>query len=157
MSPELRSQHRAQAAKVGASCACFNIRKVARAVTQLYDDVLRPTGLRTTQLTLLTLLRGHGQLTINRLAEASGTDRTTLTRNLAVLEARRLVRNRATDDARERVVELTDAGHKAVDAAYPFWQKAQALMTKRMGEDGLARLLADLSAAMKAASAEDAA
>jgi DNA-binding MarR family transcriptional regulator len=157
MTPDLRAQHRAQAAKVGATCACFNIRKVARAVTQLYDDVLRPTGLRTTQLSLLTLLRGHGQLTINRLAEASATDRTTLTRNLAVLEARRLVRIRAGNDARVRVVELTDAGHKAVDAAYPLWQKAQARMTKRMGEEGLARLLTDLSAAMKAAAAESAA
>jgi DNA-binding MarR family transcriptional regulator len=135
---------------MAATCACFNIRKAARAVTQLYDDVLRPTGLRTTQLTLLMLLRGHGPTSINRLAEAAVTDRTTLTRNLAVLEERGLVRIRPGDDARVRVAELTQAGDGAVDAGFPLWQKAQTLITRRMGRDSLTRLLIELSAAVRA-------
>ena len=136
---------------MGATCACFNIRKAARAVTQLYDDMLRPTGLRTTQLTLLMLLRGHGPMSINRLADAAVTDRTTLTRNLAILEERELVRIRLGEDARVRVAELTEAGDEAVEAAFPLWQKAQALVTSRMGEEGLRRLLSELSAAVRAA------
>ena len=136
---------------MAATCACFNVRTAARAVTQLYDDVLRPSGLRTTQLTLLMLLRGHGAMSISGLAEAAMTDRTTLTRNLAVLEERKLVRIRPGEDARVRVVELTGDGDAAIDAAFPLWERAQALITSRMGRDGLERLLAELSGAVRAA------
>jgi DNA-binding MarR family transcriptional regulator len=135
---------------MAATCACFNVRTAARAVTQLYDDVLRPSGLRTTQLTLLMLLRGHGAMSISGLAEAAMTDRTTLTRNLAVLEERKLVRIRPGEDARVRVVELTGDGDAAIDAAFPLWERAQALITSRMGRDGLERLLAELSGAVRA-------
>lgn len=151
MTPGVRSHDRAKAAEAAATCACFNIRKATRAVTQLYDDLLRPSGLRTTQFTLLLLLRGHGPTSINGLADAAGTDRTTLTRNLAILEERRLVRIRPGKDARVRVVELTEAGDEAAAAAFPLWHKAQALMAKRVGQDRLARLLSDLSAAVEAA------
>jgi DNA-binding MarR family transcriptional regulator len=136
---------------MNATCACLNIRKAARAVTQLYDDMLRPSGLRNTQLTLLMLLRGHGPMSITRLAEAAMTDRTTLTRNLALLEERKLVRIVSGEDARVRVVELTGAGDEAIDEAFPLWEKAQALITSRMGRDALTRLLTELSGAVRAA------
>ena len=90
-------------------------------------------------------------MSINGLAEATVTDRTTLSRNLAILEERGLVRIQQGEDARVRVVELTDGGDEAASAAYPLWQKAQALVGKRMGEDRLGRLLADLSRAVGAA------
>lgn len=135
---------------MGATCACFNIRKAARVVTQLYDDLLRPTGLRTTQFTLLALLRGRGPMSINGLAEAAVTDRTTLTRNLALLQERGLVRIQPGEDARVRVVDLTVAGDKALSAAFPLWQRAQTLVAERMGQDRLARLLSDLSGAVDA-------
>jgi DNA-binding MarR family transcriptional regulator len=136
---------------MSATCACFNIRKAARVVTQMYDDILRPSGLRTTQLTLLMLLRGHGPMSINALADAAVTDRTTLTRNLAVLQAQKLVRIRRGDDARVRVAELTETGDESIDVAFPLWQRAQTLVTGRLGRDGLARLLSELSAAVEAA------
>jgi DNA-binding MarR family transcriptional regulator len=145
-----RSQTRADIADV-LNCACFNTRKASRALTQLYDNVLRPSGLRITQFTLLHVLRGYGPMSINSLAEATVTDRTTLTRNLAILEQRRLVRIRPGSDARVRVVGLTEAGDEAAVAAYPLWQKAQRLVAKRMGEGRLGRLLADLSLATGAA------
>jgi DNA-binding MarR family transcriptional regulator len=136
---------------MGSTCACFNIRKAARVVTQLYDDILRPSGLRTTQLTLLMLLRGHGPMNINGLANAAMTDRTTLTRNLAVLEEQQLVRIQPGKDARVRVAELTEKGDEAIDIAFPLWQRAQTLITARLGRDGLPRLLSELSAAVEAA------
>src|SRR5712671_5116476 len=142
------------AAAVAATCACFNIRKATRAVTQFYDDALRPSGLRITQFTLLVLLQGHGAMTINSLADAAGTDRTTLTRNLALLEERRLVRIRTGEDARERIVELTAAGERAAVAAFPMWQKAQARVATELGQHRLTRLLSDLSATVGALGAE---
>jgi DNA-binding MarR family transcriptional regulator len=150
MESRTQSKHRARAAEVAASCACFNIRKATRAVTQFYDDALRPSGLRTTQFTLLVLLQGHGPTSINALADAAGTDRTTLTRNLAILEERRLVRIRAGEDARVRIVELTAAGDEAAAAALPLWRKAQARVATKLGQPRLIRLLSDLSAAVGA-------
>jgi DNA-binding MarR family transcriptional regulator len=120
-------------------------------LTQLYDDVLRPSGLRITQFTLLMVLRGRGPMSINSLAEATVTDRTTLTRNLAILEERGLVRSQPGSDARVRIMELTEAGDEVAMSAYPLWQKAQALVARRMGQGRLGQLLADLSLAVGAA------
>jgi DNA-binding MarR family transcriptional regulator len=149
-----RSDDPIDAAEVAATCACFNVRRAARTVTQLYDDLLRPSGLRTTQFTLLVLLLGHGPTSINQLAAAAGADRTTLTRNLALLEGQGLVRVRPGEDARVRIVELTDAGERAVATAYPLWREAQAVVADRMGASRLARLLSDLSAAADAVDRE---
>jgi DNA-binding MarR family transcriptional regulator len=143
-----RDQGRAQAAELAATCACFGIRKAARAVTQVYDEALRPTGLRTTQFTLLMLLQGHGPMGVQALAREAVTDRTTLTRNLGVLEERGLVRIAAGEDARVRLVELTAAGADAAAAAFPLWRTAQAYVSKRMGPRRLTRLLADLATAV---------
>jgi DNA-binding MarR family transcriptional regulator len=132
-------------------CACFNLRKASRAVTQLYDEILRPTGLRATQLSLLTVIRLHGTVSITRLAEAAVMDRTTVARNLDLLEREGLVRIQPGEDARVREVTLTPAAHARLDAALPYWEKAQAEITRRMGSEGMDRLLLGLSAAVAAA------
>lgn len=121
-------------AEEGPECVCFNIRKAARAITQLYDDAFRPTGLRATQLSILAVTNGLGPMTVTRLAQATVTDRTTLTRNLNLLEKRGLIRTGGGNDRRERQVTLTDRGREALAKAYPFWQKAQTRIVKGLGE-----------------------
>jgi DNA-binding MarR family transcriptional regulator len=130
---------------------CLNLRMAARAVTQAYDDVLRPTGLRVTQLSLLQMLQIAGTVSVSRLAELAVTDRTTLARNLDLLKRERLVRIQPGADARVREVSLTDAALKKLEKALPYWKKAQAEVTKRLGEVRSDRLLSDLSAAVSAA------
>jgi DNA-binding MarR family transcriptional regulator len=130
---------------------CLNLRMAARAVTQVYDDVLRPTGLRVTQLSLLQMLQIAGTVSVSRLAELAVTDRTTLARNLDLLKRERLVRIQPGADARVREVSLTDAALKKLEKALPYWEKAQAEVTKRLGEVRSDRLLSDLSAAVSAA------
>jgi len=132
-------------------CVCFNLRKAARAMTQLYDDTLRPSGLRDTQFSLLTVIGAFGKLSITQLAEEAVMDRTTLTRNLDLLERDGLVRIQVGEDARVREVELTPTAHKKLAAAFPYWEKAQARVTKKLGADRLEQLLGDLSAAIGAA------
>ena len=142
---------RAKAVEIAAACACFNLRKATRAVTQLYDELLRPTGLRITQFTLLTLVSGFGTVGITRLAKAAVMDYTTLVRNLKLLERKGLVRSHPTEDGRVREVSLTERGHRALAPALPLWSKGQARVAKRLGQERFGRLLADLSAAVKAA------
>lgn len=130
------------------ACVCFNIRKAARAISQLYDDVLRPSGLRVTQFSILAVTRRLGPVTVTRLAEETVTDRTTLTRNLKILAQQKLIRINPGHDRREREVTLTDRGGAALAQAYPFWKKIQAQVTQRLGPDRYRRLLSDLRATL---------
>lgn len=132
-------------------CTCFSLRKATRAVTQLYDEALRPTGLRATQFSMLTLLQAAGTVPMTRLAEAAVMDRTTLSRNLDVLVRHGLVRIRPGADARVREVELTPAGMAKLEAAYPHWQRAQRVVAKNLGPRRVERLLTDLATAVAAA------
>lgn len=132
-------------------CTCFNLRKAARAVTQMYDGFLRPSGLRATQFSLLMLIRGMGPIRITELAEEAVMDRTTLKRNVELLEREGLVRIQPGADARVREVSLTPAAEKRLAAALPLWQRAQAHVTSQLGQGRADRLLADLSAAVATA------
>jgi DNA-binding MarR family transcriptional regulator len=132
-------------------CTCFNLRKATRAVTRLYDDVLRPSGLRCTQFSLLTLLRASGTVAMTKLAEDAVMDRTTLARNLEILERDGLVRIRPGDDARVREIELTRAGVAKLEEAFPLWRQAQRTVAEGLGAGRMNRLLADLSLAVAAA------
>lgn len=121
-----RAPGRAELTEVAAGCACKHLRRTARAVTQLYDDTLRPSGLRITQFTLLVAVALGEPVPITRLADALDLDRTTLARDLKPLTERGLVQVAAGEDRRTREVRLTRQGREAVGRAYPLWQRAQA-------------------------------
>ncbi len=114
-------------------CACMNLRKTARLVAQFYDQRLQPSGLRNTQFTLLVTLANFAPLSVSHLAERMGTDRTTLTRNLRVLEQDGLIAGHAGEDARVRLLSLTTKGRKALERARPYWQAAQGEFLERFG------------------------
>ena len=132
-------------------CTCNNLRKAARAVTQYYDGALRPAGIRATQFSLLSAIREFGTVSIGTLAEESVMDRTTLTRNLKLLEDEGLVTIAAGEDARVREVSLTPAAQEKLGVAIRYWRKAQLQMATRMGNDGVRHLLRALSGAVEAA------
>jgi DNA-binding MarR family transcriptional regulator len=134
------------------NCLCFNLRKATRAVTQVFDDVMRPTGLRATQHSLLHVIQLSGTVSISTLAERAVMDRTTLARNLDLLEREGLVRIQpGEEDARVREVTLTAAATKKLAMALPYWEKAQAQVTERLGLGRSDRLLSDLFATVAAA------
>jgi len=126
---------RAELAEVAAGCACRNLRRTARAVTQLYDKTLRPSGLRITQFTLLVAVALSEPVPITRLADALDLDRTTLARDLKPLTEQGLVQIAAGEDRRMRVVRLTSQGRQAIGRAYPLWQRAQARIVEGSGPD----------------------
>ncbi|UCF85791.1 MAG: winged helix-turn-helix transcriptional regulator [Desulfobacteraceae bacterium] len=138
--------NRAECFEMGRSCACANLRKAARLVTQLYDESIRPSGLRGTQFALLMAVKGLGPVTVTKLAQSTMMDRTTLGRNLRPLEKRRLIRIMAGEDQRVREITLTDQGLEALMKAMPFWKKAQSHMIEGLGEERLNTFLNDLAA-----------
>jgi DNA-binding MarR family transcriptional regulator len=119
-------------------CACFSARKTARLLTQHYDKYLRPTGLRATQYTLLFALTLFGQaVSLNQLSEVLGMERTTLTRNLQVMEKEGHISINSGKDKRTRLISLTKRGKEAFETAYPYWKKAQDSVAKHLSPNML--------------------
>ncbi len=126
-------------------CTCFNLRRAARSVTQYFDEALRPSGLRATQLSLLAVVVRFGPIPITALAGKLAMDRTTLTRNLRVLEEEGYIAVNPGKDARARLVSATGSGRRALKRAIPLWKKAQAHMVKGLGDRRFKSLLGDLA------------
>ena len=126
-------------------CTCFNIRRASRAVTEFYDSILAPSGVRATQFTMLGAVELMGPASVSRLAEHLALDRTTLTRNLKVLAQGGLVAISAGEDKRERVVRLTEDGQAAFNRAMLLWQEAQAALVEKFGEARWRRMIEDMA------------
>jgi DNA-binding MarR family transcriptional regulator len=135
-------------AEIEATCACSNVRKAARAVTQLFDAVLQPTGLRSTQFTLLVAVALLGEAPVTQLSRALVMDRTTLARNLKPLESLELLTVYAGTDRRRHLVRLTERGRQALARALPHWEQAQHQVVTRLGQEQWHALRASLKATM---------
>ena len=126
-------------------CVCYNFRKVTRSITQLYDEVLKPTGIRGTQYTLLCVTAMRQPINFNDIAKITSSDKTTIARNLKLLEGKGLVHFEAGEDRRQRVVSLTKKGQGILIEAYPLWRKVQNRVKDVMGKNRVESLLNDLS------------
>jgi len=117
----------AVARKASATCQCFHARMEARRLTRAYDLALRPSGLRITQFTVLSaVIGGAGTMNITELAELTGMDRTTYSRNLGPLLRRGLVDYADELVGRDRGVVMTDEGLELYCLAVPLWNRVQA-------------------------------
>jgi DNA-binding MarR family transcriptional regulator len=134
--------------EIARACACANLRKAARAVTQLFDATLAPSGLKATQFTLLVTSQLSGETTINGLAGRMAMDRTTLSRNLKPLVREGLLEVGPGEDGRTRLVRINPEGERALDEAYPMWQAAQEEVIGALGTERYEALLGDVSQAV---------
>jgi DNA-binding MarR family transcriptional regulator len=129
-------------------CNCFAVRAAARHVSQAYDRFLAPTGLRTTQYSILARLKREGPLTINALAADMVMDRTTLGRNILPLQRDGLITIKsAASDRRAKELRLTKAGENRLQEAFEGWSQAQARFEATFGEKRAAGLRTLLRAA----------
>ena len=129
-------------------CICTHLRRAARGVSRHYDEALADFGINVAQFSLLRHLQRLDRPSITSLAEAMGLERSTLGRNLRVLEADGLVQLVDGDDQRNRVVLLSEAGRARLEAAHPAWVQAQAHLVEQLGEgqrDALVRMLEHLA------------
>lgn len=130
-----------RAAREIANCTCLRLRRTARRVTQIYDQMLEPAGLTLAQFSLLAHLYAADGLSIGELAQALDTDPTTLTRNLKPLIERQLVKvHQDEGDRRRRAIALTPSGQRLLPIAYPLWRNAQSHMENLLGVRETARL-----------------
>ena len=133
-------------------CNCLAVRQAARHITQFYDQFLAPSGLRTTQFSILAKLRRVGPMTINALAADLVMDRTTLGRNILPLERDGLIAvDKGSRARRSKVVQLTEAGEACFRAAVKGWVQAQRQFGAAFG----AKRTVDLRALLRAVAATD--
>jgi len=126
------------------NCGCFNVRRAARKLTQVYDRHLKPSGLQATQFTLLAMLADsqvHDGVLMTELAARMGMDRTTLTRNLAVAERPGWIEINQGVDRRQRRIKLAAAGRERLRKAMPLWRNAQDELEQALGAASLNSLL----------------
>src|SRR5206468_10958316 len=133
-------------------CNCLAVRQAARHITQFYDQCLAPSGLRTTQFSILVKLKRLGPMTINALAADLVMDRTTLGRNILPLQRDGLIAVvKGSTDRRSKELRMTEAGAESLRTAVKGWVEAQTQFEAVFG----AKRAAGLRALLHAVAASD--
>jgi DNA-binding MarR family transcriptional regulator len=114
-------------------CMCASLRRASRALTQHYEDALRPTGLRATQFTVLQALTIAGEVTQGKLGQILAMDSTTLTRTLTIMGRRGWIAKQRGEDRREWRMRLSNAGETQFKQALPYWERAQTRVRQQLG------------------------
>jgi DNA-binding MarR family transcriptional regulator len=114
-------------------CMCAGLRRASRALTQFYEEELRPVGLRATQFTVLQVLLLAGELTQGELGRILAMDSTTLTRTLKIMSRQGWIAKRRGVDRREWRLRLSKAGETQLQRALPRWEKVQIRLRLQLG------------------------
>src|SRR4029450_6951650 len=114
-------------------CVCSTLRMVSRAVTQLYDDILRPSGLRVTQFSILATIARRGEANLRRLGHGLAIDQTPLTRRVNLMERDRVIERVPNPDGRVKAMRLTGNGKRLLAGARPLWAQAQDRALRELG------------------------
>ena len=122
-------------------CACANLRRTTRLVTQFYERELRAAAITAPQFTLLQALKLAPGISQKQMAEFLGIDSTTLTRTLALLRKRGWVNAQPGRDRRALRLGLTKAGQKKYERALPYWQSAQKRFQQSLSEQDWNKLI----------------
>ncbi|MGH8053489.1 MAG: MarR family winged helix-turn-helix transcriptional regulator [Stenotrophomonas sp.] len=133
-------------------CTCFQLRRAARRVSQVYDHHLAAADLSLNAYSILR--RAREPRPLGALADALGMDRTTLTRNIKPLIESGLLQSQTGDDPRQREVRITAAGKRRLQKALPLWQQAQDEIEAVFGSKPVAGLNQQLEALNNALEAE---
>lgn len=124
-------------------CACASVRRASRAISHLYDQVLVPTQLKSTQYMILRAIDHHDELAHCDLARELGASIETLSRRLASARRSGLLKVH-TGDKNRRLYSLTPKGKFALEEATRYWENAQRRLQHSLGERDW-QLLADFS------------
>src|ERR1700741_3142365 len=124
-------------------CNAFAAKKAARRLSLMYDTVLAPVGLKSSQYGILSELHSRGAAlpTVHELAEELVMDRSTLGQNLRPLERDELI-TLLTDpkDRRVRLIALTKLGLAKLNEAAKYWRIAQDCFEANFGKQEAADL-----------------
>jgi len=121
-------------------CIAVRLRLLNRVVTNLYDDALRPLGLKVSQLNILVVAAKLGLARPALVCEILQLDASTLSRNVERMRAHGWLEVVPGEDARTQPFRLTARGKRLLGRAVPAWEQAQRQAGELLGEDGVALL-----------------
>jgi len=127
-------------------CYCTTARSAARKITALYDDTLAPIGVNVAQFTLLRNLERRGDIALTELGGLLELDRSTIGRNVRVMEKMGLVSLGKGEDRRETAVALTSKGKHICRLGAPLWDAAQSCIEQKLSRKKAATLRSLLAA-----------
>lgn len=139
----------AELEKIGKSCLNVSLRRTTRLVTSYYDILLKPSGLRITQFTILVSVGHSHDCSITDLSRLTDIDRTTLQRSLEILKRDGLLRIEKKDSGNVRRLLLTKKGKSKLKEAILLWEQAQGHLKKAMGKNAFESTLKILSSIRK--------
>lgn len=114
---------------------CANVRRASRVLSQIYEEAMRPLGLRMTQFSILQALSLTGEKLQGDLAEFLALDSTTLTRSAMLLRKRGWIKSVKGKDRRERWLSLSRSGEKELARIQPAWEAVQKQLRSKLGEE----------------------
>jgi len=127
-------------------CYCTTLRAASRRLAATYDAALLPLGLNVAQYALLRRVQKLETASLTQLGELLELDRSTVGRNVRVLERSGLLRMGRGEDQREATVALTKRGTQTLAAAVPLWSECQRELESRLGREPLQMLRETLRA-----------
>ncbi len=130
--------------EIGMSCACFNLRRAARLVTQRFERIFRESGITANQFSILMAVYNREAILMTRLAGILGMERTTLSRNVSLLCKVGMIVTETGSDKRERRVAITPKGISLLEKTLPLWQRAQNEVVEAVGRKQWEHLLTGL-------------
>ncbi|MGY3591408.1 DNA-binding MarR family transcriptional regulator [Bradyrhizobium sp. USDA 4341] len=127
-------------------CYCTTARSAARRITALYDETLAPTGVNVAQFALLKVLEQQGQIALTQLGDLLELDRSTIGRNVRVMEKMSLLVLKKGVDQRVTTADLTKKGRRICNVGTLLWDNAQSRVNQKLGQEKAFELRALLSA-----------
>jgi DNA-binding MarR family transcriptional regulator len=119
-------------------CYCSLMRAATRRLGATYDAALAPLGINIAQYALMSLIQQHQPVSLTELGRMTELDRSTVGRNVRVLERIGLAKPcRGEVDQREAVASLTKRGRQVLDEATPIWESCQSDLASRLGPAGV--------------------
>jgi len=125
---------------IAAECVALRVRAVNRLLTSLYDDALRPLGVRVGQLNILVAVACMKQARPVELCRLLAMDKSTLSRDVKVMQRHGWLDQGAGEDARTRPLRISRRGFDLLEKCLPAWRAAQTKAKDLIGEEGTASL-----------------
>src|SRR5438046_8775226 len=125
---------------IARNCIAVRLRLLNRVVTNLYDDSLRPLGLKVSQVNILVVTAKLGLAQPAQVCDILHLDTSTLSRNVERMRAKGWLEVVPGEDARTQPFRLTAQGRRLLERAVPAWEQAQKQAGELLGQDGVALL-----------------
>ncbi len=112
-------------------CSCFNLRSMAREVTNHYNKILKFSGINSTQIPILAILNIYDQIGTAKIAEILNLEISTTRRNLSILAKKKMIKI-VKKDINGNLLALTKDGFFKLKEILPAWRESNKKGKKRV-------------------------